>query len=240
MNAGVDLNEHPDRRRHVAHTSPHRQHSTGVVVLLESRATLSLDQNDYSVENLVELGEVEPPAPESKALIPHPADISAVWEAVWSNVDVRVPAAPRVRFRVVCNCVTKTSGSLDLAKRIDGANEGIGLPPIGEGSLQAVEHGHAGEGGVDGEEDIVGNDEGLEPAVAGNPPRLVAMLAIVPVEVGDGDGVHSRNCQRNFGVKRLLKDILRDLERVRKSRFAAVGVRDRRWCSIWGKLQDRP
>lgn len=132
VNTRVDLNEHPDRWGHVAHASPHGKHSTGVVVLLEGRATLSLDQNNDGVEDLVELGEVEPPAPESKTLIPHPANICGIWETIRTNMNVGVPASPSVRVRVVCNCVTQTSGSLDLAERIDGANKGVGLPPVGE------------------------------------------------------------------------------------------------------------
>lgn len=52
-----------------------------------------------------------------------------------------------------------------------------------------MEHGEAGQGGVDGEKDVVRDNKCLEPAVAGNPPRLVAMLTVVPVEIGDSNGV---------------------------------------------------
>lgn len=103
-----------------------------MVVLLESGATLSLDQNDGGVEHFVELGEVEPPAPESKTLIPHPANIGGVWETVRADVDVRVPASPSVCIQVVRDGITKTSRALDLAERIDGANERVGLSPVGE------------------------------------------------------------------------------------------------------------
>lgn len=240
MDTRVDLDEHPYRRRHVAHASPHGQHGAGVVILLESGATLSFDENDDGVEDFVELGEVEPPAPERKTLVPHPANIGAVRHTIGTNVDVGVPAAPAVCIWVVRDCVTKTSRSLDLAERVDGANKGIGLPPVWEGCLQAVEHGEAGESRVYSEKDVVRNDKCLEPAVARNPPRLVAMLAIVPVEVRDGRGVDSGDGQGDLRVERLFEDVLWDLERVRESRFAAVRVRDGRRCSIWGKPQDGP
>lgn len=103
-----------------------------------------------------------------------------------------------------------------------------------------MEHGEACNARVYCQEDIVCNDKCLEPAVAGNPPRLVAMLTIVPIEVGDGDGVDGGDCQWHLGVKRLLEDVLRNLEWVREGRFAAVGVRDGRRCDIRGKFEDGP
>jgi hypothetical protein len=236
----VDLDKHPDGRGHVTHASPHGQHGTGVVVLLEGGATLALDQNDDGVENLVELGEVEPPAPEGKALVPHPADIGRVWEAIGANRDVGVPAAPAVCIGIIGDCVTKASWTLDLTERIDSAHNGVRFPPIREGGLQTEKHGVAGEARVDSKEDVMGDDEGLEPAVAGNPPRLVAMLAVVPVEIGDRCGVDGGNGQGDLGIERLLEDILGDLERIRECRCAAVGIRDGRRCSVWRKPQDGP
>lgn len=76
--------------------------------------------------------------------------------------------------------------------------------------------------------------------MTGDPPRLVAMLAVVPVEVGDGDSVDGGDGQGNLGVKRLLENVLGDLERVCEGRFPAVWVRDGRRCGIWRKLQDSP
>lgn len=132
MDTGVDLNEHPDGWGHVTNASPHRKHSSGVVVLLESCAALSLDQNNNCVENLVKLGEVEPPAPKCEALVPHPAYIGGIWETVYTNMNVGISASPSVRVRIVCNCIAETSGSLDLAERVDSANERVRLPPVGE------------------------------------------------------------------------------------------------------------
>lgn len=81
MNTRVDEDEHPDGGCHEAHSSPHGQHSAGVVVLLESRATLALCEDDSRVEDFVEFGEVEPPTPESETLVPDPANIARVWQA---------------------------------------------------------------------------------------------------------------------------------------------------------------
>jgi len=88
VNARVDKSKHPDRRGHEAHTSPHRQHSAGMVVFLECGASLALCENDGRVKDFVELGEVEPPAPESQALVPDSADIAGVGHAIGADENV--------------------------------------------------------------------------------------------------------------------------------------------------------
>lgn len=70
MDTRVDKDEHPDGRRHVAHTSPHTHHSTGMVVRLERGTHFPLGEDDEGVENLVELAEVEDPAVEGQAFVP--------------------------------------------------------------------------------------------------------------------------------------------------------------------------
>lgn len=189
VDARVDQSKHPDGRGHEAHASPHGQHSAGVVVLLESGASLALCENNGRVEDLVELGEVEPPAPESETLVPDPANIRRVWETISSDGDVCIQAAPGIVGVAVRDSVAESARTVDLAESIDGANNSIGLAVVGEGVLQAADHGHAGNGRVDSQEDIVEDDKGVEWARLCDPPRLVPVLAVVPVDVGDGDEV---------------------------------------------------
>jgi hypothetical protein len=150
MDSGVDQGEHPDGRRHVAHASPHGQHGTCVVVLLEGEGTLALGKDDGRVEDFVELGEVEPPAPESKALGPDAAHVGRVGQAVGANEDVRVLAAPAVRGRAVGDGVAESSRAVDLAQRVNGADHRVGLAVVGDRVLQRADHGHARDGRVDG------------------------------------------------------------------------------------------
>lgn len=76
MNARIDQYKHPDRRRHEAHSGPHGQHSAGMMIFLQGSASFAFGKNDSCVKDLVKLREIKPPAPESEALIPYPANIS--------------------------------------------------------------------------------------------------------------------------------------------------------------------
>jgi hypothetical protein len=238
VDSRVDQSKHPDGRGHEAHASPHGQHGTSVVVLLESGAALALCENDGRVENLVELGEVEPPAPESKALVPDPANIEAVGEAIGCQRDIRVEAAPRVVGVVEGDGIAKSARAVDLAEGVNGANDGVGLAVVGEGALEAADHGHTGNGRVDGQEDVVEDDKGKKGTRFGDPPRLVSMLTVVPVDVGDGDKVDGGNGQRDLVGQRALVDVLGDGEWVCKGRLAAPRRWDRRGRGIGRKLED--
>lgn len=63
-----------------------------MMVLLEGCAPLALNDKDGCVDNFVEFGEVEPPAPESQSLIPDAAKIRLIGQAGSIYVDVRVQA----------------------------------------------------------------------------------------------------------------------------------------------------
>lgn len=82
MDKGVEEAEDPDGAGHVAHTSPHAHHGSGVVVGLQSRAVLALGQDDEGVENLVELAQVEDPAVEVEALGPQAAGLKGVGHTI--------------------------------------------------------------------------------------------------------------------------------------------------------------
>jgi hypothetical protein len=210
------------------------------MVLLESGAALALGQDDGRVKDLVELGEVEPPAPESETLVPDSADIRLVWLAAGAYENIRVQAAPSVVGVVVGDGVAQSSGTVNLAEGVDGADNGVGLAVVGERVLEAADHGHAGDGRVDGKEDIVEDDKGVEGAGFGDPPRLVAVLAVVPVDVGDGDEVDGGDGQRDLVGQGALVDVLGNWEGVRKRRLARPWGRNGRGGGIGRELQNSP
>ena len=82
VDARVDEGKHPDGSRHVADTGPHAEHSTGVVVGLQGGAALALHDDDDGIKHLVELGQVEDPAPESETLVPHATQVVRLRQTV--------------------------------------------------------------------------------------------------------------------------------------------------------------
>lgn len=103
-----------------------------MVVFLQSRAALALCEDDCRVEYLIELGEVEPPAPESQTFVPHPAHIGAIWQAGLTHKDVGVLAAPCVCIRVVGDSIAESTRAVDFAERINGTDYGIGVTVVRE------------------------------------------------------------------------------------------------------------
>lgn len=129
-----------------------------------------------------------------------------------------------------------------MAQGVDGSDNGIGLGVVGDGMLERADHGPAGDSRVDGEEDVVQDDEDVEGTRLADPPGLVAMLAVVCVEQGDGGRVDSGDGQRHDGLQGAVVDVLGDGERVPEAREGSLG--DRRWDGrrggVWGKLEDGP
>lgn len=104
--------------------------------------------------------------------------------------------------------------------------------------LQCPDHGDAGNGRIDGEEDIVEDNESEEWARLCDPPRLVSVLAVVPIEVGDCNRIDRGDRQRDFVGERVLEGFLRNVERVRERRLARAWVRDRRRRRVGRELED--
>lgn len=149
MDSRVVDNEQPDGRGHVAHTRPHAQHGAGVVVRLESGAAFALHDDDGSIDNLVELGEVEPPSPPRKTLVPDPADIGRVREPGSSQSDQRVLALPGTGMRVVGHSIAESARSVHLAESVHSSDDRVGFRVVGKRLLESAEHGNAGDGRVD-------------------------------------------------------------------------------------------
>jgi len=213
MDTRVDQTEDPDGRRHETDTSPHAQHSTGMVIGLESAAALPLGEDDERVENLVKLGEVEDPAPEGEALVPEATDIGRVRQTVRPQANTLVVRVPDVIGGKVRHSIPEASGTMHLAQRIHGPDQRILLAVVRNCSLQRLEHGHACYRRIHRQEHIVQDDKGEEGSALADAPRLVSMLSVVRIDQRDRDGVDSCNGRRYHGVEGSLEDAGRYRER---------------------------
>jgi len=238
VDSRIDEHEHPNRRGHETHASPHGQHSTSVVVLLQGGAALAFGQDNGCVEDLVELGKVEPPPPERKTFIPDSAHVHGIWQASVAHENVRVEARPSAIVGVVSDGVPEASWAVDLAQRINGTHDCVRLAVVRKRVLQASNHGHTGDGRVDGQEHVVEDDKSVKRPRLRDSPGLVAVLAVVPVDKGNGDEVDAGNAQWDLVGQRALVEVFRNRERVGKGRLAVPWRRDGEGCGIWRKLED--
>jgi hypothetical protein len=127
-----------------------------VVIGLKGGAALSFGEDDEGVEDLIELGEIEPPSPPGKSLVPHPAYVRGVRKTVGTQANIAVLVDPLIRVRVIRVGIPKPARSMNLAESIDCSDKCVGLAVVREGPLQSAEHGVTCDGGVDGQEDVVG------------------------------------------------------------------------------------
>ena len=226
MDEAVDEDKHPDGRAHVAHTSPHAQHSASMVVGLQSRAALALCDNDEGVQNLVELAEVEDPTPEGQPFVPQSSNVGRVRVAVRAHVDERVLGLPDVDGRVVGSSVTEPSRAVDLAHRVCDTCEAVGVVEARPGVSESSVHGDEGSEAVDREDNIVEDNEGLEEGLACNPPRLVVTLTVHGIEGEDGEDVSGSEEEWHLGAHREVEEPWRDAKR-RAERALSDGRRQR-------------
>lgn len=120
------------------------------MVSLERGTALSLRKDNSRINDLVELGQVEEVSVERKTLIPHPATLE--------TRDRR----PRRGGGRVGDCVFGARGAVHLAQRVDDADETVGAVDGRDGAGEAGVHADEGPGGVDGEEDVMEDDEPAE------------------------------------------------------------------------------
>lgn len=78
VNEAIEHDEQPDGTAHVSNASPHAEHGSKVVKGLQCCRSLAFCQNDNCVDYLVELAQVEKPAPEGQSFVPDSANICRV------------------------------------------------------------------------------------------------------------------------------------------------------------------
>jgi len=227
MNSRVKKAEQPDGRSHEAHSSPHAHHRAGMVISLKGRAALSLGQDNDSVDDLVELGQVEEPSVESQTLVPKSTADRCAREAA---LEKRCGANPAGSIWRVGDRVAQTSWAVQLAKRVDDANQTVGTGWRRDRTLETIPHADKCPGRVYGEEDIVQNDEPLEDGRLRDCPRLVASRDVDAVQNHDGDGVDRRNRKRDPRIIDFGIDAQGDRER--RSVWRGASCRGRKSCWV--------
>ena len=176
MNTRVQEAEEPDSWSHVAHTSPHAHHRTSVVVSLQSRRSLALCQDNNSIDDLVKFGEVEEPSVESKTLIP---ETSTSGQRSGRNISLASSGRnPLLSRRIVRNGVAKSRWPMELTKTVNDPNDSFRSRWRWDCSLKALPHADERPSRVDGEENVVQDDDPMEGAGLGDGPWLVAARGV--------------------------------------------------------------
>lgn len=160
-----------------------------MVVGLQSCASLALCDNDSRVNNLVELGQVEEPAPECKALVPQAANVGRVGSTFWQQLDHSILGLPEVGGCIVVDSVTKATRTVDLAQRVGNTSQASAVVKTRPSGVDSAAHGIEGDTGVDSQEDIVQDDEELESAGFADGPWLVFLASVVCVDQEDSDDI---------------------------------------------------
>lgn len=162
MNTRVDEGKHPNRSRHVAHTSPHAHHGAGVVVSLQRGAQLALGQDDEGIENLVELAQVEDPAVKGKALVPQAAHICPAGRSITGERKVAGIRQPLAILLTIVDSVAKTAWTMKPSHAVHEAIQTPGSHWVHDTATHDAHHGVEGPCRVNGQEDIMDDDEGME------------------------------------------------------------------------------
>lgn len=207
MDKRVDEDKDPNGSRHVTNASPHAHHGTSMVVGLESGAGLALGQDDKGIEDLVELAEVEDPTVVRQTLGPHTT--TGTHGVGRSRSEASVDAVGLV----VVQRVGHTGFTVEMAESVGRGSDAVRAKGVRETPLQTVEHAPAGPGGVDGEEDIVENDEVAEYPRLADSPGLLVVGEVVAIGQLDSDGVGESDANGHASVEGSAEDALGDVER---------------------------
>lgn len=195
----VDVDKHPDRRRHVPHTCPHAHHRPSMVVRLKGRTTSALGDDDQSINDLVEFGEVEEPAPECKTFVPQSSNIRRIGRTLWQQVNKLVLGLPDIQRGVVRDCVADSSWTVNLAERVGDAREAVSRVDPRPDARDCLAHGDERSERKEREENVVQHDKRLEGSRRADPPWLIEVVpSIVRVEEEDRDNVACRDSQRKL------------------------------------------
>lgn len=237
VDEGVDQDKDPDGNGHVANASPHAKHGTSVVVGLESRAVLALSEDDEGVQDFVELAEVEDPAVVGETFVPETAHLVRV--GVTSSIEKRRGSIsssghPLAAGLVEEHRVAQSRSTVDTTQAINSGSDAARAGRAADTALHSTKHTPESPSGVNGEEDVVEDNESLEGSGLADGPWLLVARAVVAVEQLDGDGVCGGNGQRNLGIKSCSEPAGGDIERVHDGQG---GISRRNWSWLSERWQ---
>lgn len=196
-----------------------------MMVRLQRTTPLPLRQNNKRIKHLIELAQVEPPSPKRKALVPQTPHVAAVGEPGLEELHGLVLRFPQTRVRTEGNELPEAARAVHFAEGIRGAGETVlcaeagpelaeeAVFPSGPGMRQRPQHAEEGEGGEDGEEDIVRDDEGLEGARLAEAVGLVAALPVYAIPDDGGRSVEGGDRNGDSVVEGAIVDIRTYTER---------------------------
>jgi hypothetical protein len=210
-----------------------------MMIGLESGTTFTLHNDNDCVKDLVELGKIEDPSPESKALIPDPTNVGTIRQAIATELDELILDAPRVAFCAECGSIAQTPWTVHLAKRIDRSNQRVMLGVMRYGDLEGAYHGSTGDCGIGREEDIVQNDKSPKCTRLADSPWFIPISPVHPIEIYDGRSVDCADRCRHTEVKGGVVDVVRNREWRPEGRLFERW-RNRSWAFFGGKLEQRP
>lgn len=134
--------------------------------------------------------------------------------------------------------VTQSAGTMKLTERIRYTSESVGVdiepgPCVGK----RTKHGSEGDSRVDGQEDIVEDDEELERASRTDPPWLPASASVKLVDQGDRHNVASSNGKWDFHSERIVEGVIVDWERAPEASLFGRR-RERRRVTVRWELEE--
>jgi hypothetical protein len=104
-----------------------------MMICLQEAALLALGQDDSCVYDLVEFGQIEQPAVESQAFVPHSSYVGSFWtQAICRQMKCSVGHRPGGALFIVTRCIAEPSRSLYLAKSIHNSSQSIFVTQVGE------------------------------------------------------------------------------------------------------------
>lgn len=128
---------------------------------------------------------------------------------------------------------------MKLAKGVSYTCESGIVVETRPGVYDGAQHGYKSHGGIDGEDDIVKDNKGLECASFADGPGLVLAATIVVVEQGDCGNIDAGYGERHRWVQSCIVDLWVDREGALDGLFVRRRwERGRKIC--WWKLEERP
>ena len=248
MDEAVEEEEDPDRRAHVL--DPDKETPTGshMMVSLQGRALLSLQEDDGGIDKLVELGDVEPPAVKGEPLVPKSTELIGFREigvdgGLGGTGGKRVRLEPRLgrRGRVVDRSVAQSRSPLHPAEGVHRSPKPVWRGErVLETPPRSSDDPYKRPSRVDGEKDVVGDHEPEETGRLADRPGLPTALAINVVPGLDDEDVGRGQEERPFVVQRSEEEVFGDGKGSSAKDGGLVDGRDRQGRRIVvGEVPDR-